>query len=118
MPPCWFFNDRQQVTTAAKIVEALGRERRVEQIIARIAGVDTLTANLQDLAQMVYLDLLQFPEDKLADLWENEQINFLIIRIVRNNLHSVTSRYYYIIRRFSALSCDLDGLKQKNEDEQ
>ena len=37
------------------------------------------------------------------DLWESCAINFLIVRIVRFNLHSKTSRYYYAIRRFSSI---------------
>lgn len=101
-----------------EIVEALGRERRVEEIILRIAGADTLTQNLQDLSQMVYLELLQFPEDKLDDLWRNEQINYLLVGIIRKNLKSRTSRYYYIIRRFSLLSNDLTGIEYKTENPQ
>lgn len=103
------------MASVREIVDALGRERRVEEIILRIAGLDALTPNLQDLAQMVYLELLQFPEDKLDDLWRNEQINYLLVGIIRKSINSQTSRYYYIIRRFSLLSCDLTGMEYKTE---
>lgn len=103
--------------TAREIVGRLGTERRVEQIILRIAGVTTLSADLSDLSQMVYLTLLEYPEDKIQDLWESNAINFLIVRLVLFNLRSKTSRYYYAIKIFSARSQDLTAIEHKTADE-
>jgi len=103
--------------TQNEIVAALGRERRVEEIILRIAGVSTLSADLKDLAQMLYLNLLEYDADKLEDLWENGQINFLIVRLVLFNLRSKTSRYYYAIKIFQARSSDLGDIEYKTTDE-
>lgn len=82
------------------IVERLGRERRVERIIQNIVRTDTLTADLRDLAQIVYLAILQYPEDKVRDLWDHDQINFFITRIILNQWGSVKSPYYQQIRGF------------------
>lgn len=103
--------------TKREIVATLGRERRVEQIILRIAGVDSLTADLRDLAQMLYLALLEYDEDKLVDLWESNAINFLIVRLVISNLRSKTSRYYYTIKVFQARSTDLAAVEYRTTDE-
>lgn len=100
-----------------EIVGRLGRDKRVEQIVLRIAGVRALNADLQDLCQMIYLTLLEYDADKLNDLWENDAINFLIVRLVLFNLRSKTSRYYYIIKIFSARSTDLSAVEYKTEDE-
>lgn len=102
--------------TTREIVARLGRERRVEQIILRIAGVERLTADLEDLAQMVYLTLLEYDEAKLADLWDSDAINFLIVRLVLFNLRSKTSRYYYIIKIFSARTTDLAPVEYKTDE--
>jgi len=102
--------------TKREIVARLGRERRVEQIILRIAGVERLTADLEDLAQMVYLTLLEYDEAKLVDLWESDAINFLIVRLVLFNLRSKTSRYYYIIKIFSARTTDLAPVEYKTDE--
>ncbi len=102
--------------TTREIVARLGRERRVEQIILRIAGVERLTADLEDLAQMVYLTLLEYDEAKLVDLWESDAINFLIVRLVLFNLRSKTSRYYYIIKIFSARTTDLAPVEYKTDE--
>lgn len=103
--------------TVGEIVGQLGREKRVEQITLRIAGSSALTADLKDLCQMIYATLLDYPQDKLNDLWESNAINFLIVRLVIFNLRSKTSRYYYAIKIFSARSTDLGAVEYKTEDE-
>lgn len=103
--------------TVQEIVARLGREKRVEQIVLRIAGITALSADLKDLCQMIYLTLLEYPQDKLNDLWENAAINFLIVRLVLFNLRSKTSRYYYMIKIFSARSTDLAAVEYKTDNE-
>ena len=103
--------------TVGEIVGRLGRERRVEQIVLRIAGTSALSADLKDLCQMIYTSLLDYPQDKLNDLWESDAINFLIVRLVLFNLRSKTSRYYYTIKIFSVRSTDLGAVEYKTEDE-
>lgn len=70
----------------AEIVAQLGREKIVEQIARNVCprmGAELLA----DLAQDVYLALLRTDEDKLRDLWEHgTQINYYIVRIIKNNL--------------------------------
>ena len=102
--------------TKLEILARIGRERRVEQIVSRISGHDPLTADLQDLAQMVYLTLLEYDEDKIVDLWETDAINFLIVRLVISNLRSKTSRYYYTIKIFQARSTDLTAIEYKTNE--
>lgn len=99
--------------TKNEIIAQVGSERRVEQIVARISGRDALTPDLQDLAQMVYMTLLEYDEDKIVDLWESAALNFLIVRLVANNLRSKTSRYYYTIKIFQARTTDLGGIENK-----
>jgi len=102
--------------TKTEVVAQLGKERRVEQIVSRISGYDPLTADLQDLCQMVYLTLLEYDEDKITDLWESDAINFLLVRLVQNNLRSKTSRYYYTIKIFQARSTDLAAVEYKTDE--
>ena len=101
---------------AREIVDRLAREKRVEQIVARIAGVTALTADLEDLCQMLYLTLLEYGDQRLADLWDADAINFLIVRLVKLNLFSKNSRYYYLIRLFSIRSADISALEFKTDD--
>ena len=102
---------------AREIIGTVAKERRVEQIILRIAGVDSLSADLKDLSQMIYLTLLEYGEDRITTLWENDAINFLIARLVLFNLRSKTSRYYYLIKIFSVRSYDLASVEYRTSDE-
>lgn len=84
--------------TRREIVEQLAREQRVETMLRNIAKTP-ITADLQDLCQMVYLTLLTFDESKIVDLWEKEQINFFIARILMNQYQSVKSPFYALYRK-------------------
>ena len=86
--------------TPTEIVAALGKERRVEAMVQNIAHAHELTADLRDLCQMVYLLLLTYDPDKIVDLWENQQINFFLARVIRTNLTSTRSPYAAQITRF------------------
>ena len=60
----------------------------------------SLTADLKDLCQMVYVILLEYDETKLLDLWENNQINFFLARIIINQYRSSNSPFHTIFRKF------------------
>ena len=87
------------VETKVHIIETLARERRVEAMVENIAH-HPLTADLKDLCQIVYLVLLEYDETKLLDLWENNQINFFLARVIVNQYRSSNSPFHYIFRRF------------------
>ena len=93
--------------TRTEIVERLARERRVETMVENIAR-QPLDANLSDLAQMVYLILLEYDEDKLADLWGHGQMQFFIARIIINQYRSTSSPFYKQIRKYASKAEEID----------
>lgn len=80
------------------IIETLAKERRVEALVENIAH-HSLTADLKDLCQMVYLVLLEYDDDKILDLWENDQINFFLARVIINQYRSSNSPFHTIFRK-------------------
>ena len=101
------FND---VTDKETIIETLAKDKRVEALVENIAH-HSLTADLKDLCQMVYLILLEYDESKLQDLWENEQINFFIARIILNQYRSSNSPFHAIFRKYQERSLSIgDGI--------
>ena len=71
----------------------------------------SLTADLKDLCQMVYLILLEYDESKLQDLWENDQMNFFLARIVINQYRSSNSPFHSIYRKYQERSISIgDGI--------
>ena len=76
------------------IIEQIARDRVIEEIIENITNAP-LTDNLKDLAQDLYLDLLEKPQDKIYALYTSGQLRWFLVRMVTNNLLSKNSRYYY-----------------------
>lgn len=96
------------------IIEKLALNKTVETIIANITkNKDDDT--LKDLAQMIYLDLLLKPYAKIEELDKNNQLNFFITRMVLNSINSKTSRYYYEIKRYNAITEEISN-EQKEEE--
>ena len=91
------------MTSKAHIIETLAEEKRVEALVENIAH-HTLTADLKDLCQMVYMVLLEYDEGKLQDLWENDQMNFFLVRIIINQYRSSNSPFHYLFRKFQERS--------------
>ena len=92
----------------SEIIEAIAGERMVETMVENIAH-HSLTADLKDLTQMVYLILLEYDETKLQDLWENDQMGFFIARIIINQYRSSNSPFYRIYRKFRERTEDITG---------
>ena len=98
------------MTDKETIIETLAKDRRVEALVENIAH-HSLTADLKDLCQMVYLILLEYDESKLQDLWENDQINFFIARIILNQYRSSNSPFHAIFRKYQERSFSIgDGI--------
>ena len=103
------------VTSKQTIIETLANEKRVEALVENIAH-HTLTADLKDLCQMVYMILLEYDETKLLDLWENDQINFFLARIIINQYRSSNSPFHTIFRKFQERSVYMGVGTEINED--
>ena len=98
------------VVDRSEIVATIARERRVETMVENIAK-QPLGPDLKDLAQMVYLILLEYDETKLRDLWENGQMNFFIARIILNQYRSTNSPYYKLFRKYARKAEELDPVR-------
>lgn len=94
-----------------EMVTILARERRVETMVENIAK-QPLSADLKDLAQMVYVILLEYDEGRLLDLWEHGQINFFIARIILNQYRSVNSPFYKLFRKHGKRQEDIETIRE------
>ena len=88
-----------------RVVEILAQEQRVERLVRVICKVTSPI--LADLAQVIYLALLEYDNDKVVELYEKEQINFFLVRIIKNQWMSSTSPFYRIYRKSSRQSNEL-----------
>lgn len=97
------------------IVNEIAKSKMVESMVQNIAH-QSLTADLKDLSQMVYLILLEYDEAKLQDLWVNKQMPYFLARIIINQFRSSNSPYHTIFRKFQERSADITGMDWIDED--
>ena len=89
--------------TKSEIIGALAASRKVEDICRNIAHTKSMSADLLDLAQCVYLILLEYDETKVRDMYQAGTLNFFLVRIVINQYRSRTSPFHKQFREFRRL---------------
>ena len=99
--------------TKEEVVERVAREEWVEECIKTVSG-GVWRSEYSDLAQDVLIELLN--QEKIVGLYQRGQLKFFIMRIVRNNLQSCTSRFFYRYRRFSLLNSGPERLESYGEE--
>jgi hypothetical protein len=97
-----------------QIITEIARKQIVESMVKNIAH-QSLTPDLKDLCQMVYLILLEYDEQKLQDLWQNNQMPYFLARIIINQFRSSNSPFHTIFRKFQEKSVDITGMDWEDE---
>ena len=92
--------EKAEMKTKQEIIAEWASQKKVEQILMNIIKRHTLSDYEEDLALDIYLTLLKEPDEKIISLYEKNQSNYYISRLLSNNVNSRTSRYYYLYRRF------------------
>ena len=99
--------------TVEEVVELVAKEGWVEECIKTVSG-GVWRSEYNDLVQDVLVELLD--QEKIVSLYQRNQLKYYIMRIVRNNLQSSTSRFYYRYRRFSLLNSGPEILENYGEE--
>lgn len=86
------------------IVDKLARGRVVEDMIKNM----NINDYPDDLAQEIYLILLEYDKDKIEDIYNKNQINFFISRIITNQAFSKNSPFYLNYKKWDLNKEDLD----------
>ena len=103
--------------TNAQIINEIANNGLVEEIIQGVSySKFENTENIKDLAQDIYLQLLQMRTDKLNDLYIKNQLRYWIARIVVNSIHSKTSPYYYTYKKEQMQSVSISDIDIDDED--
>lgn len=101
--------------TKQDVIDTIAKQRVVEGIVKNIAG-DTFNReeyNLNDLSQDIYVDLLSKNDDKIVEMYNNDQLKFFITRIVLNNVYSKNSPYYSKYKKLLKKSNNIDDYADK-----
>lgn len=83
------------------MIDKICNDRIVESIIKNL-GVSPKYRD--DLAQEVYIIILEYDRDKITEMYNNKQLNFFLTRVIKNQINSVTSSFYRKYRKFYELT--------------
>lgn len=90
-----------------KIIKQLAEEKTIETIINNISKNNDDT--LQDLAQMLYLDLLEKKDETIITLYQEKKLQYFLTRMVINSINSKTSRYYYLYKKYNDITEEIEN---------
>ena len=86
------------------IIDKLARNRVVEDMIKNM----NINDYPDDLAQEIYLILLEYDKEKIEDIYNKNQINFFISRIITNQAFSKNSPFYLNYKKWDFNKEELD----------
>lgn len=91
-----------------EVVDIIAREHLVERIVNKLLSSSKNPFDCpEDLIQDIYLLLLQKDDDLIVNLYNKGEIGFYLLRVVRNQLLSKNSSYYYTYIKLGANSDDI-----------
>ena len=95
------------------VVEYIAQSKLIQECILIVTG-GVWRSEYDDLTQDVLVELLD--QSKVVDLYKKGQLKYFIMRIIRNNIQSNTSRFFYKYRRFSLRNSGPERLESYGEE--
>ena len=99
--------------TKEGVVEYIARSKLIQECILIVTG-GVWRSEYDDLTSDILLELLD--QEKIVGLYQRGQLRYYVMRIVRNNIQSNTSRFYYRYRRFSLRNSGPEILENYGEE--
>ena len=94
--------------TKYEVINIIAREHLVEKIVFKLLPASKNPFDCpEDLIQDLYLILLNSDENLIVTLYNKGELGFYLLKIARNQLLSVNSKYYYTYIKLGAQSDDL-----------
>ena len=92
-----------------KILDELERENIVRDICM---NMNVSPNDIDDLVQEVYVILLEYRAEKIIELYNNKQLKYFLVGILKRQYHSNTSPFYKKYKKYYTL---VDGNYINNE---
>jgi hypothetical protein len=102
--------------TKNQIIEKLYKENFIQSVIKKYTTKLSFEDE-EDVSQEIYLILLEMPEEEIVQLFNNNQLNFYIVKIIKNQLLSITSMVYKLYLKNKINTVSLNEEINKNTEE-
>lgn len=99
--------------TKKEIIEKWANEKKVENLVKKHTDFSN-NPYIEDLVNDIYIDLL-LKDDELIQKLDNEnKIDYYLTKIIRNNLYSKTSPFYYKYQKFRKIIDEIEPNADEN----
>lgn len=88
-----------------KIITKLYNEGLVQTLVSRYAD-DLLPQDLEDITQDIFVYICEFSEEKIERLFDDNILNFYVVKIIKNQMKSKTSAVYKNYRKFNKINLE------------
>lgn len=94
-----------------KIMIELYEDRIIRDIIdnMKVSSIDA-----DDLEQEIYMILLEYDNDKIIEMYKNEQLRYFIVGVLQRQYFSNTSPFYKKYKKYYSF---IDGNNNNNNDD-
>ena len=96
-----------------EIIEKLAKEKTIEKLVKKY---NINSGFKKDLCQDLYIELLNKDENLINKLYNNKEYVYYIMKMIKNNVNSITSPFYKDYEKFIKITEPIDG-KEKEEQE-
>ena len=86
--------------------------KMINEIVNNIIIYD---ADKDDLIQDIAISILEKPPDLIKRLYEEGSLHYYIVRIVKNNIYSKNSPFYYKYKKHHQTEIQFDNLQSIDE---
>ena len=94
--------------TKYEVVDIIAREHLVERIVNKLLSSSKNPYDCpNNLEQDIYVLLLEKDDKLIIALYNKGELGFYLLKVARNQLLSVNSKYYYTYIKLAAKSDDL-----------
>jgi hypothetical protein len=103
--------------TKNQIIEKLFKESFVENILKKYT-TKLNSEDEKDVCQEIYLILLELKDEEIIRLFNNNELNFFTVRIIKNQVLSTKSSIYklYLKNKINMISLDETITKNNTEE--
>lgn len=88
------------------IIEKIANEKVVENLLKKYTDFSN-NPYIDDLAQDIYICLLETDNETIEKLYSSNELEYYIKRIIKNNLYSKTSPFFYKYERFRKITDEI-----------
>lgn len=92
--------------TKKDIINQLAEQRVIEDMCRNVAHARSMNADLKDLAQLVYIVLLEYDEGKVLAMHQAGGLRFFVARIIMNQYICPRSAYHKQVLFFRERCCE------------